>query len=262
LETLGPTTTASAALKRLGDLKATFARGTFTELLAATRNVERAPVIVQPFDESLEATNVGTEDVRDVTVTLGDVLSRVPDLAATYARTFVERGRCYPARVTYMKPAQETRIDILPTAFLGLPDERELREAFLLPPWISVEAAPLQSVLNPGQVAISFTIPHPNEIDLEAIPWVVGTRDGRTFVLAQKPDDARLSLLLTLYLVAFFTGTLARYHPSVWLTLQAPGAGDYFGPILREAVATVQSRYPELIMREIRNTAPGSLIGH
>jgi len=52
---------------------------------------------------------------------------------------------------------------------------------------------------------------------------------------------------------------LARYHPSVWLTFQTPGKGDFLAPIVREAVAAVQARFPELIMREIRHATPSSL---
>jgi len=179
-ETLGPTTTSTEPLRRLPDLRASFGRGTFTDLLAVTRNVERARVVVQPPDESLEWSSEGTQDVEGLTITFGDVLSRLPDLAVSYARTFGRRRRCYPARVTYRKLQQETEIQILPTTFLGLPTEEEVRGAFTLPPWIPVVQQPFRSVLQPGRTAVTFVIPHPNEADLEAIPSVVETADGRT----------------------------------------------------------------------------------
>ena len=257
-ETLGPSAGTSSGLKQIPDLRATFSKGTFTDLATVTKNVERAPITVQP-PERVEYSATGTQDLSTVSITLQEALSRLPDLATTYERTFTERSRCYPARFIYQRPHLRTRVEIGRTVFFGLPPPHHVRQRFALPSSVEVTQETKSSVITPPEPVIVFTVSHPDENSSDGLPPLVADARGVTYAIAT--NEPQLSLLLTTYLLTFFTGTIARYYPSLWLSLHTPTVGDRLAPIIREAVEATQNRYPELIMREIRYALPAGALG-
>jgi hypothetical protein len=158
-------------------------------------------------------------------MTFGDVLQRVPDLAVTHARTLRERGRCFFVRVKHTRTSDTTEMEIRETPLLGLPTIEEVREALRLPESIAIARAPYFDMFAQGQEAITFTFTDAETVLDEVVTLAEG-EDAETFLVVEDPGCPRLSVLLSLYLVAFFTATLARYHSSIWMTFLTPGKGD------------------------------------
>ena len=59
------------------------------------------------------------------------------------------------------------------------------------------------------------------------------------------------------FLLSYFLGTLARYHPTAWLTImQSRERGDFLLPIIREAMKAIQTEFPVLMVRELERQSP------
>jgi hypothetical protein len=127
---------ASDRIKRLPDLSIGFSKGTFSDLMVATEGVQEADGILAPDGRAnyTLTVNAQTEFSDTDRLTLRDLLSRIPDLAHTYARTFNEFSRCLETRVSYTAHTEVSMYSVLDSGRLGLPRQDMLRERLLLPP--------------------------------------------------------------------------------------------------------------------------------
>ena len=89
---------ASDRIKRLPALSIGFRKGTFTDLMAATEGRQEADVTGAGDQKRYTMSmNAQTEFEDSDSLTLRDILARIPDLADTYARTFGDYSRCLEA---------------------------------------------------------------------------------------------------------------------------------------------------------------------
>jgi hypothetical protein len=242
-------------IRRLPDLRIGFARGTFTELAKATDNTERVGGIAgtRPGSSGWRFTAHGqAEFAGSDELTLRDLLARLPDVSATYARTFNERSLCFRVNPKYNDAEHQTTFELLTPRYLGLPSQDEIREAFNLPPWVEItEQEEAGSIFQRGP-SRTFVLTHPESLDYEALPWFTidasTTNFGgpNTYIVSYKPGDVRLSTLLDLYLIGYIFGSIVRYHPSIWFALISRSKGDFMLPIIREATDVLEERFPRL----------------
>jgi len=211
---------ASNRIRHLQELRVGIARGTFTDLVTATDGLERAQIVAaQGTGLYTIETGGQTEFGESDELTLRDLLSRIPDLSRTYARTFDDYSRCLETKVSYRESTDDTIFEVLETHPLGLPTPELLRARLLLPPWLDIEEGERRSFLEPGRRLQAFVLHHPNEADAEGFPTVVHDAAGATYLVAQRPDEVRPSLLGSLFLTSYVMGMLVRYHPSLWFAL-------------------------------------------
>lgn len=234
--------------------------GTFSELAAATANDEPTRVDVQG---AVASPGQGGEEPSypprwiakgtsaypsGAVLTVREVLGRLPDLAPVYEEALGEPAACVRADLdTWMpglvagprgrKPSYtsitlyRTRFDLPPldalAATLGLPHDR-------LQEWGS----------NDGD-ARRVKLAHASFGDLASVlPPVRTDLRGSGFLVAPTAGGLVLSTLSLLHLVAFAVATLVRYHPSAWQSMVALRPGDQAFPLLKAAVALVESRFP------------------
>jgi hypothetical protein len=55
-----------------------------------------------------------------------------------------------------------------------------------------------------------------------------------------------------MFLLSYFLGTLARYHPTSWLAImQSRQKGDFMLPLIREAMNVIQQHFALLVIQEL-----------
>ncbi|SMC01426.1 hypothetical protein SAMN00767673_3246 [Rubrobacter radiotolerans DSM 5868] len=80
---------------------------------------------------------------------------------------------------------------------------------------------------------------------------VVRARSTGGYYLRLPAQEITTSNILALYLVAFATATLVRYHPGYWTLLIRRSQGAYITPILSAAVDVVEEQFPCLVLERL-----------
>ena len=82
------------------------------------------------------------------------------------------------------------------------------------------------------------------ESDLDAFPVSHYGGEGEYMaVVLDFPDGDKLTEFVKLYLVSYFLGMLARYHPSIWMALLRNEKGDFAQPLLVDAVEAIEKDF-------------------
>ncbi len=252
----------SERIDTLTDREILITTGTFPELCRVTANTERAVVMGSRLGESVLWTRSGTSDLKARTsVSVRDLLKRLPEVMEIYERTFEEASACnlsdvrvQIARAFGDSPAAFTfTFDVHRSARFEVHEDR-VRELFKLAPTDKVD----MHLENPEQAGCKATVrifcqtkDHTEHI----APEIYEGRDGHTFLIGRIADDVRLAQLSRLYLVSYFMGMLVRYYPSHWLAMVTKRKGDLALPLLTAALRVVETRVPELILRELEPDA-------
>ena len=75
-------------------------------------------------------------------------------------------------------------------------------------------------------------------------------------IVAPFPPNLSLSRTGRIFLLSYFLGTLARYHPTSWLRImQSRQKGDIMLPLIREAMNVIQQQFPTLVINELESQA-------
>lgn len=251
--------------RRIPDLRLRLEKGTFSQLTEATANDEQTTIAQfsgptsatwgsiegsAPTVSSIGWIASGTPSYpTDTALAVRDVLGRLPDLAHLYEQTFDEPTKCVRADIAVIKegtnlgpnvPPQVTKtwIDLYKT-HKDLPPIAEIATALGLAP----DGLPKRYSFAPqdDQVALA----HKSLDDLKnRLPPVRTDLHGSNFLVAPLPDRLVLSSMSLLFLAAFSTGTLVRYHPTAWQAMSTLHAGDQAFPLLKAAVSLVERRFP------------------
>lgn len=69
---------------------------------------------------------------------------------------------------------------------------------------------------------------------------VVRSRSTGRYYLRLPAEGLTVSNIVALYLIAFATGSLVRYHPGYWMSVISRSEGSFIAPILSAAVSIVE----------------------
>lgn len=81
---------------------------------------------------------------------------------------------------------------------------------------------------------------------------VVRSRSTGLYYLRLPAEGLTASNIVALYLIAFATGSLVRYHPGYWMSVLSRSKGDFVAPILSAAVSVVEEQFPGLVLERLR----------
>jgi hypothetical protein len=134
----------------------------------------------------------------------------------------------------------------------GLPSEEQLRQELAIPPNVELQST-AQHNFVPPELHRRYRLLHPagtNFINL--LPQIETLPDESTSIVAPFTEGLSISRLGRYFLLSYFLGTLARYHPTSWLAImQSRQRGDFMLPLIREAMSAVQVHFPALIICEL-----------
>lgn len=232
--------TLSGGIRNIADLSLQIGiSGTFAELVQATGN--RASVFITTEDFKYKFLEVrGTAQISaPVSVSLRDVMSRMPDLAELYADVMGEPPNVYNVGIRQSANGQRTTIDVF-GSYQFAPDEQALRSR--VPQLSTISGSPH---VEPGdsRPAIRFTLQHPAPAPPDSLPPLryVG---GLTLLIPPFTSSLDLSPVPVSYLFAYALGMLARYFPRQWVALLAGGRGDRVYPLIKEGLRKLQNTFP------------------
>jgi hypothetical protein len=250
----------SADSRRPGDLQVEVGRGTFLALLEHTGNAEISVVHTAPYPNRLVF--MRTHQIADplgATFTFQQVLARISELCEIYERSFNHCASNYRAFIFTLNSVTQSDIDLF-NGRHGLPAEEQLRQELAIPEDVVLRSKAQHDFL-PAELHQSYRVVHPVGTDFtQILPQIEDLSDGSTAIVAPFSRTLAVSKIGRYFLLSFFLGTLARYHPTAWLSImQSRQRGDVMLPIIREAMSAVQSQFPRLVMREL-GVAPSSSV--
>ncbi|MEK5065670.1 YaaC family protein [Cytobacillus sp. FSL R5-0596] len=244
--------TLAKGLDQLTNVMVKFNKGTFSELLTVTRNSERWRVNTAPFPSSfLGETNLELDLKEGFSITLDDILSRIPELSESYTDVFNKLPNCYEANIFILDENTHTDISLVETT-KGMPDEAEIRKMFNISRDVTFTYRN-QSHFLPNLSHMEFRINHQNKFELEnKLPHIKNiVNNHNCYIIAPLEDGIRFSSLMTLFILSYFTGMLVRYYPSQWQSLINRSKGDIAFPILIKAINLLEEKFPSLIIDEL-----------
>ena len=226
------------------------ANGTFLKLIEVTENMQPASVFTGPYPSNLQFFQRAPLPISSQhSFSLQDVLGRVPELRDLYERSFDKTASNYRGFVFTIDPKAITDIDLFPGKY-GLPPEQQLRTELRIP-----EDVPIQETRNHNFVAnelhLRYRLEHAQGYP-SVLPRIEPGEHGYCSIVSPFPNGIQLTRIGRLFALAYFLGTLARYHPSTWLAImQSRQRGDLMLPLVREAMQVVQLQFPVLALAEL-----------
>lgn len=239
-------------IRRPAKLQVKVLDGTFRLLLESTSNSDISTVFTGPYPTQLIFSR--TRDVKDlleVTFTFQELLARVPELRDVYERSF---GRCasnYRAFVFTLSSHTQSNIDIF-NGRHGLPSVDQLRQELSIPQDVQLNSSTKHNFLPP-EPYLWYRLHHSESTSfIDMLPQIENLSDGSTSIVASFAGGLAISRLGRFFLLSYFLGTLARYHPTSWLAImQSRQKGDLMLPLIREAMNAIQLHFPTLVIREL-----------
>ncbi len=244
LQIVGWQNTLSLGLKYLPDLQVRFCRGSFSEFAFVTsnnQNVRAITLLGNRREEDLIAV-AGTRDVSTATLTLKDILERLPDLIEIYHRIYEELPRSYLCRAVFVTPPGALEINL--RDFSGrAPTTQELKRHLALPDDARF------SVFDKGENLYLHIDRLSRDDMVDSFPYVVSS-GSKTFLLAPFSGGLKLSYFSLLFVASYMIGMMVRYFPTVWASLSRGINGDMVFPLLEASVNAVQRQFPVTLLEE------------
>jgi YaaC-like Protein len=177
--------------------------------------------------------------------TLSDVLSRLPELMQQYAR-WRSDGRCAIGGIEKDCPLGSVTIVMNKKWDMMSIDYDQVKRV--------VEHLDVLDIQEASDVwRVSIRIP-PSEIASErSIPgvWDYVSSDylgiGSLCLVSRYPGGWFGSKPVTLFMLAYFLGMLARYFPSRWTSLVRNHGNDAAVPTLLSAMDTIEKQFPQIV---------------
>lgn len=239
-------------LRGLADIRIEIQGGTFTELCRVTKNIERAIIYRAPFPNKAMLTQLGTSDVPTrSTLSLKDVIGRLPDLADRFERTFEAHTFCSRGFVFMLSEKAQTDIDIFETS-LPLLEEQSVREIFGFTEDVQIRRSGKHNFLGDLN-HLSIRVQHSSLEDMVSkIPLASNDEAGWAFLIHPLKNGLRLSTLSLCFIASYALGMLVRYYPSQWSRLMGQSEEDVLLPIIRSTISLIESITPGLLLAEFR----------
>ena len=242
IETVGWATTLSGeistGLTGLESLRIKTCGGLFSEFMRETNNRMCMHVNFSSVDWEIayDLPLIGEE------LTLGDLLSRIPDLLNEYKRIPRVSNHAYVNSMTYTEQdGFYARVNA--KMFKTFQDSYEALgfSAKYDGDWCDVRAS--------------------KEVFSAKPPQFMHTYINKTFgsiptLQIVKPFESgtRYSQLAVTYLLSYCLGMLARYFPTHWVSLFSADKGDRLWPVMNSAQKYIDTSYPELVVELIHHT--------
>lgn len=233
-----------------GRLSATVTKGTFLELINLN-NFELPWVFTGPYPTRTYITrSYKLDDLLGTYFTFGDIASRVPELRRIYEKSFEKTANNYQSFIFSIANAH-TDIDVFESTD-GLQDEAILREQFFHSEKISVRHSHTHNFVH-TYGHFTFRIQHGgNGRPVSDIPQFENSNGPYTSIIAPFPNGIQIPKLGRYFLLAFFLGTLSRYHPTYWLgMMRGQQKGDFIMPLIRESMRIIQENYCALVIQAL-----------
>ncbi|WEZ90479.1 YaaC family protein [Pseudomonas sp. NyZ480] len=233
-----------------GSLSASVTKGTFLELINLN-NFELPWVFTGPYPSRTYITrSYNLDDLPSTSFTFGDIISRVPELRAIYEKSFGKTANNYQSFIFNIANAH-TDIDVFQSAD-GLQDESILREQFSLSAEISMRHSYTHNFVH-TYGHFTFRLPHEDNGALPSnLPQFENDNYPYTSIIAPFPNGVQIPKLGRYFLLAFFLGTLSRYHPTYWLgMMRGQQKGDFIMPLIRESMRIIQENYCTLVIQAL-----------
>jgi hypothetical protein len=240
-------------------------KGTFPALCKVSGNSEMHWIRATGTPNMIPALYQGTAVAQGTQLTIKEVLAQIPDVAEMYESTFEEFSHCLRGDVQAHNPFEEedgsANIAVFATS-QGIPDRK----------WVSQELNPSDIASRPIEDYHHFaedretrTVQHfwfgmpykraherePNVDTALGLPVTVGRRSGNVFLKLGSSNGIALATLPALYLIAYATGMLVRYHPGYWMSILSRTSGDLMAPILSAANSLVEELLPRLLLEKL-----------
>lgn len=242
----------AGGIKNVPDLQLKVATGTFTELADATHAVDRVVINVAPYPSTTAIRTASKAGMATGwSITLRELLGRIPELHNIYEETFEEHAYCRRVFVFLLvgQGPFQTTIDTLATR-QGLPTEERVRQDLGLDPAVQLTKHANHNFLGAIE---HWSVQQPRQSlqdVFDHLPYLVNDSGGNVFAVPVVAQGSRLSKMLTLYATSYALGMLSRYYPSRWVTLLTGGPGDFSYPLLAEASRVIEEVFPQVLDAE------------
>jgi len=231
------------------ELEVEVTKGTFGQLLKCTSEGDFISVFTGPYPNRLIFNPPPlSKDIEGRRFSLKQVFARLPELRALYERTFDEAAANYRGFVFTIGETQTT-IDVFKER-KDL-DEETIRRQLSIPPDVEVRAK-FQHNFVPFAPHLTYCLTHGGERPFPmGLPQIEPAEEDMG-IIAPFAENIRLSRLSRLFVLAYFLGTLARYHPTAWLSIMhGRQNGDRLLSMIRESMNIIQRSFPELTVRAL-----------
>lgn len=252
LSSIGWGNVLAADTRRPAELKVKVGNGAFLSMLESTANSDLSVVFTGPYpDRIIFPRTRAVAGLSDSTLTFQQVLSRVSELRDVYERSFGQCASNYRAFVFTLSATTQSDIDLF-NGRHGLPPEQQLREELAIPAEVPIQSTAQHNFLPP-ESHLRYRLLHPSGTSfIDLLPQIENLPDGSTSVVAPFATGLSVSRIGRFFLLSYFLGTLARYHPTSWLAImQSRQKGDFMLPVIREAMGAIQRHFPALVIKEL-----------
>jgi len=237
LETVDWSTTlageVAAGLARLESLSIRTSRGTFTDLLRETENLMCLHVHSSAVDWSVP---YGVPETGQ-SFTLGDLLSRLPDLTDEHHQ--VDKKYVHVSSMTFTQEAG---------FFAQLPADGQsgVRNAYAALGYAATDVANGFELRATTELFES----QPPQFMHSYVRKMFGTIPSLHLVQPFAPATRYSQIALT-YALAYYLGMLTRYFPTHWVSLFSAHKGDRLWPAINAMQQYVDAAFPELVLELI-----------
>ena len=243
LETVDWQNTLSGGITKILELRVRATAGTFRELVEVCWQLKTLHMFSGATNEicstgqplgQVRFANDGSE------MALGDLIGRLLQTGMAYpeltGRTAMMFGG---ARIASHPPGIHLAFPLV-----GIPEElQELADGQTARVGSSNQVAPGLRQPDDARDTLIFAR-RGGESDLDAFPVSHYGGEGEYMVVVLNfPNGDKLTEFLKLYLVSYFLGMLARYHPSIWTALLRNEKGDFAQPLLVDAVEAIEKDF-------------------
>ncbi|WCO03622.1 YaaC family protein [Psychroserpens ponticola] len=222
-------------LKKIGDLKVKTTAGLFTDFINTTENIMSFHISSSGVDW------ITTYPIppQDQTITFGQILSRLPDLAQDFKQL---KDKALYSTVNEFKLSED----------VGFKCKVRQKELEPFKKWFSDNGYKMSEVS--GWTTITSDIDNFNSHKPQFIhSYVQKTFGSIPGLYVSKPFDnnVRYSQLGMTFLASYFLGMLVRYYPTHWTQLINGGVGDNYWPVINRLQGYVEESFPELVIELI-----------
>lgn len=225
----------SLGLSSLEKLKVQTCTGLFYEFVKETKNRIMIHINSSNVDWKI---NYSIPPIGEI-ISLGELVSRIPDLETDYTNINKEQKYTYVNELTYN----------MQSGFNAKVNDKQMESFKSIYEKLGYEiiSSENQYVIKCNPVVFN-----------KNVPLFVHKYIDKTFLsiptlyLAEPFQDiGRYSQLCITYMVSYFLGMLVRYYPTHWVSLVQGEKGDLLWPLINRAQQLVENTFPELVIELI-----------
>lgn len=252
LETVDWQHTLSDGIDNILELQIRAVGGTFPELAETCWNLVTMRKFQGPTNTmGSDALNLGEISfASDKTcLRLDDLVSRLPQLGVYQVVTGRPAKVFIGCRIASHPPGTHFAFPLI-----GIPPElKDLEDGEKVIIGSSNQVAPgLGQSDDAGDTLIFVHESHADyEKAKELFPVSYYSEGEYMSVILDFPNGDRMTDFFKLYLISYHLGMLARYFPSVWISLLRNERGDFAQPILFAAVEEIETDFPKQVLNQL-----------